>query len=94
MIYGTIIRQYLGKEDHGILTGNLEIKYETGEIQGFGGYNLNDPSELHKWVHGLLKTFDISCLVQLENKVIKFKLENELIKEISPFGNDKWFRMN
>lgn len=65
--YGTITNVFLGTEDHGILTCNIQIGFK-GSSQGFGNLCLGDETMAKDFVDNLCTIFGVSKLEQLKGR--------------------------
>jgi len=84
---------FLGYEGHGILTIDFVLDYG-GSQQGFGGYQLSNPYDLHRWITELMKTVGVESWNELKNKYVRVEREAGWNGKITRIGNlleDKWF---
>lgn len=84
----------LGYEGHGILTVEITLDYG-GSMQGFGGYQLSDPHDFHRWITELIKVVGVELWENLKGKYIRVECESGWNGKIIRIGNlleDKWFK--
>ncbi len=73
-----INKTFLGIEDHGILTGFLDVKYAGGTYQGIGSYTLDDydpdlkervgHAAAGKWLLGVLRVAGVDSWEKLPGR--------------------------
>lgn len=83
----------LGFEDHGILTILLTLDFGDS-MQCFGGFQLSNPYDLHRWVTGLLDVFNARDWKDLKGKYVRVQKEtgwNGKLLKIGDVIEDKWF---
>lgn len=84
-------------EDHGILTMRLILNLSNGCGCAFGGYSLSysrkniNISPLAYWVENILVICDANNIKELNGKIIRAKIENDLIVAIGHPIKDTWF---
>ena len=71
MINGRIISTMLGTEDHSIPTAFVEIGFENGSVQGFGGYDLREKNSMLNFVIGVQDAVGASDWSQLKNMYVR-----------------------
>lgn len=101
---GIIRSTFLGVEDHGIMTFNIDIEFE-GAGQGFGGYALDgaDPKDKNSRVgspaaatsiRNILETLEVKCWEDLPGTTLRVFRDNEgYIREIGHIFKDKKFNI-
>ena len=84
-----IVSTELGYEDHGIPTFFLHLDYGDSR-QGFGGYIITN-HDAFKIIFGILETLGVRCWEDLTGVYVRARVENGLVKAISPILKEKWF---
>lgn len=82
---------HLGNEDHGILTIFLQLSYDRGSSQAFGGYNLTMPGQLGFWVNQILKVVGVEKWEDLKGKYIRVESDFGKVYRIGNLMEDSWF---
>lgn len=90
----------LGYEDHGVLTCFLNLEFDEGSCQGFGGYFLDTNAPNNKRVgtaYGMefiarcLSTVGADKWEKLPGNCVRFSTEDGIIRAIGHITKDKWF---
>ncbi len=89
IVNAKIINVFVGIEDHGILTSDIQLEGD-GWGQSFGGYCLSGIT-MSIWIKGILDVFEITDWNQLKGMVCRIKSNDEKIVEIGNIIKDKWF---
>jgi hypothetical protein len=76
---------HLGKEDHGIPTCYLNLRYE-GSGQSFGGYNLTT-----KFIMKCIETLGVTNWEALPGTMLRVRADMSKIEAIGHIMDDKWF---
>lgn len=78
---------------HGILTCSIGLKFGPNEAQAFGGYNLTQPGELHRWINGLLRVTGARSWEDMKGKIVRVDKKDTLgmIHGVGHVLEDKWF---
>jgi len=84
-----ITRVWVGVEDHGILTLNMDLQLEDGLHQGFGGYNLKD--KMGQFLYDLFEALEVRSLDELPGQIIRIKRKDDLIVELGHPLKNQWF---
>lgn len=89
---------FLGREDHGILTFNLELNYCSSSFQGFGSYALDeydqDKKERVATAYGLeciieiLRVVGVDSWEKLSGKHVRAEVKDGLVYAISHILED------
>ncbi len=80
----------LGREDHGILSGYLNLQYDSSSGQSFGGYSLHGEA-MSIFVDNVLKIVGVETWEELIGKYVRVKQDDGKVYEIGNLLEDKWF---
>ncbi|SRR6266498_2244835 len=83
---------FLGREDHGIMTFMLHLKYEHA-VQGFGGYSLGNTEFAMTAIDAVLKTVGVNSWEELPNKYVRVENNQHSIIRIGHLIEDKWLNL-
>lgn len=64
----TVTKTEIEIEDHGLLTCWVHLRYESGNCQAAGGYNLDAEGEAHRFLRGIMETFQVRSWADLSGK--------------------------
>ena len=100
-----ITKTMLGREDHGILTFMIFVKFDKAVSCGIGGYALDEydsetktrvfRAESMESISKILETVGVDTWEQLTGKYIRIKDNGwgSMIDEIGNLMEDKWFNL-
>jgi len=89
IVNAKIINVFVGIEDHGILTSDIQLEGD-GWGQSFGGYSLSGIA-MYVWIKEILAVFEITDWSDLNGMHCRIKRNDREIYEIGNIIKDKWF---
>jgi len=84
-----INKTFLGKEDHGIPTWNLEMKLSNGFHQGFGNYDLRFYGIVP--IIKIIEVVGVDSWEKLIGTTCRVRRRDRMIRAIGHIVEDKWF---
>ena len=88
VLNGTIMSTFLGVEDHGIPTFNLNIEFGNS-VQGFGHYDLRHPAH-QTMIFDVLKALGVESWEKLKGTNVRVKRRGGLLRAIGHIVKDQW----
>lgn len=82
---------YLGMEDHGIPTFNVDLQYEGNIFQGFGGFDLRHYGI--KPIMRILATLEVPSWEKLPGSFCRVRVESGLVCAIGHFFENRWYEV-